>query len=226
MTVFVHLLPLFQTPLCPAVCAGMRLGTEPGSPQAPLSVCLKSSRPLISALFIIKRPYRANSFLQVGDADASSKIINIQISTICQDEFGFVSFQGVSLCSHHFPVVLLNSQFSPAVLQRSRMICRRLGTQWRVVGPIPSPTLPLRAAGRRGPNPGLSGDYLSNPHPGVCGVNRFILPFQSKSAWRDFGRSCLSSEVTFEEASWSEPSGVPLDHFCFLDNNVASHLGI
>lgn len=144
---------LFQTPLCPAVCAGMVLGTGPRSPQAPLSVCLKSSRPLISDLFIIKQPHRANSFLQlvVGDVDTNSKIINIQISTICQDEFGFVSFQGVSLCSPlHFPVVLLNSQFSPAALQRSRIICPRLGTQWRAFGPIRSPNLLLQAVGRRG----------------------------------------------------------------------------
>lgn len=148
-------LPLFQTPLCLVVCAGMVLGTGPRSPQAPLSVCLKSSRPLISDLFIIKQPYRANSFLQldVGDVDTNSAIINIQISTICQDEFGFVSFQGVSLCSPlHFPVVLLNSQFSPAALQRSRIICPRLGTQWRAFGQIRSPNLLLQAVGRRGSN--------------------------------------------------------------------------
>lgn len=131
----------------------MVLGTGPRSPQAPLSVCLKSSRPLISDLFIIKQPYRANSFLQLEDMDTNSKIINIQISTICQDEFGFVSFQGVSLCSPlHFPVVLLNSQFSPAALQRSRIICPRLGTQWRAFGPIRSPNFLLQAVGRRGSN--------------------------------------------------------------------------
>lgn len=194
--------PLFQTPLCPAVCAGMVLGTGPRSPQAPLSVCLKSSRPLISDLFIIKQPYRANSFLQleVGDVDTNSKIINIQISTICQDEFGFVSFQGVSLCSsHHFPVVLLNSQFSPAALQRSRIICPRLGTQWRAFGPIRGPNLLLQAVGRRGSNAAHRAiSHLIFLCVCLCGVNMFILPFQSKSEQPDFSHSCLSSEVMFD----------------------------
>lgn len=52
-------------------------------------------------------------------------------------------------------------------------------------------------------------------------------------AWRDFGRSCLSSEVMFEEASvslwnrgeWSRALCRHSDHFCFFGsgwNNVAS----
>lgn len=54
--------PSFTHPFCPAVCAGIGLGTGPG--QAPLSVYPKSSHSLISGLFIIKQPCRANSVLQ------------------------------------------------------------------------------------------------------------------------------------------------------------------